>query len=90
MNINEKLDMLIGKKCWAVSCGPPTASDLFLNFGDKLLRKKPIPNKNLEYDLDKYDGEYVLGVFSAWRLQKAGIPIIGSCEPNYKNGPIYN
>jgi hypothetical protein len=49
-----------------------------------------INNEKLPYDLQKYEGEYYIGIFCAWRLQQGKVPITGSCEPNNHDGPLVN
>lgn len=88
MTFQKTLNLLIGKVCWAVSAGEPSGSTIFLNIGEKIKLDKPINNKKLKYGLNKYDGEYVIGIFCEWRLQKKNKPITGSCEPNTPNGPL--
>lgn|GEM_PF-1179733 len=86
--VDYYLSNLIGKKCWGYSAGYPTAQEVFLQIGEKVLREKPLTAKKWKYGLEKYKGEYRIGVSSEWRLQTKKRPITGSCEPNHKDGPM--
>jgi hypothetical protein len=88
MNIQERLNLVKGKTCWGVLAGFPNASYIHLHFGERIEREKIIKNNNLPYDLDKYNGEYHIGIFCTWRLQRDNRPITGSCESNKVDGPL--
>lgn len=82
----ERLGLLIGESCWGVLAGVPNGQVIYLNFGEKIEEEVPVHNPDLPYDLGKYQGEYVLGVYCNWRLQAKGRPITGCCEPNDLDG----
>lgn len=90
MNLQGKLDLLVGKKCWGILAGSPNGSFISIHLGEKMGNEIVVNNPNLPYELGKYSGEYQIGVHSSWRLQENGSPITGSCEPNYQNGPMIN
>lgn len=67
--LNQLLEDLVGKKCWAFYAGPSTGSAVILDFGDKIPRKRKLSNPNLTSDERNYAGEYVVGIHdAAWRL----------------------
>jgi hypothetical protein len=86
--LQKELSLIKGQICWAVLAGPPNGSFIHLHFGGMIERDRPIPNKNLPYGLDRFKGEYHLGIYCEWRLQKNGKPITGSREPNELDGPM--
>ncbi len=87
MEIDNIMNQFVGKVCWGVLSGPPSASHIHLYLGEKIKNEKFLPKK-LPYELDKYDGEYHLGVFCEWRLQSNGHVITGASEPNNLDGPL--
>lgn len=82
------LNELVHKSCWAVLAGQPSGGIIHLHIGEKIQRKKIINNPHLPEGLQEFSGEYRLSIQCDWRLQKEGKPVTGSCEPNYKNGPL--
>jgi len=88
IGIDNMIKELSRKQCWGISAGPPNGSYIVLHFGERIKRNYPINNKNLLYGLDKDVGEYGLGIYCAWRIQKGGVPITGSSESNHQGGPL--
>jgi hypothetical protein len=86
--IRKKLELVVNKKCWGITAGYPIASIVNLHFGKKIEREKEFKNKNNKYELYKYYGEYIISIYSDWRLQTKIKPITGSCEPNIVEGPM--
>jgi len=87
--IQEILDLLKRKKCWAVLAGYPNASIIYLHFGAKIRREKIINNDQHQYGLQEYQGEYWLGIYCDWRLQQGNKPITGSCERQFTKAKNY-
>lgn len=64
----QAVNMLIGLKCWGAVGGVGTA--FALDFGQKFLRDRPIPNKHLSHVVRENEPEFSLYVHGTpWRIQ---------------------
>ena len=67
---HELLDALVGKPCWHVSAGGPTAPSFVLVLGGRVARDVPLTNPAQPPEFRNSRGEVELLVWSSWRLQR--------------------
>lgn len=71
-------DLLVGKRCWYVSCGGAAASTFELALGEKKPREHPLANVKHEEEFRNFEGEANLLVWCTWRLDNANGPVSSS------------
>lgn len=59
---------LLGRKCWYVSCGRGVGHTFQLALGGKVPRALKLKNKEHSEEYRRFEGEYGLMVWCAWRL----------------------
>lgn len=79
---------LYKKTCWSIIAGEGTGSNVSINFGEKILLKRPLKNPHLSEEERKYDGEYGLYITCSWRMDSDMHVVCGSKEPNRNNGAM--
>ena len=81
-------DALIGNTCWAAIAGSGTGSKIMFNFGEKIPRKKPVPNLKISHDAQNFDGEFVVFVQSGarWQLENNCSLICSHMDSNEAGG----
>lgn len=68
---NKPWTELVGKKCWHVSAGPPTAPSFLVALGEKIPRRLALKNQAQPDAYARFRGSVELLVFCSWRLQTA-------------------
>ncbi len=84
----ENLKKLIKTKCWSFIAGEGSGSVISLDFGEKVLRKKPCRNKYLSEIQRKFKGEYSLLIYCSWRFDSPNKILCGSKDSNHADGPL--
>lgn len=69
-SLRAALRELHGKRCWAVMAGEGTGANFTLHLGQRVLRRRPLNNSTASSLERRYQGEFVLYVKSAWRLER--------------------
>lgn len=77
-DFNAVAQGLVGLRCWGVVGGSGTGSNISLEFGNKIKRKKALLNRNLTDELRYFQGEYGFFVECSWRVEDADTVICGS------------
>lgn len=75
---HQLLDAMVGKPCWHVSAGGPTAPSFVLVLGGRVPRDVPLRNPAQPDDFRHTRGEVELLVWSPWRLQRGSSPLATS------------
>lgn len=86
----KALQSLIGQTCWAVTAGAVGAM-ASLDIGAKVERDQPLPfpNKNLDPELHRYQGKYVLYLEDCpWRLDSPDAIVTAWTDNNAPRGPL--
>jgi hypothetical protein len=82
-DLRAALRSLAGLRCWRTRTGVPSAGSIaYLYFGKKVRDGKYRDGR------PRFTGEYVLGVFCAWRLEGAGEMLTGSMDEIGIDGPM--
>jgi hypothetical protein len=87
-NLSEELKKLVGNPCWGIVAGLGTGSHISLAFGQKHPRRRVLTNPHLTEDQQRSEGEYILYVTCAWRLQLPDKVICSSTSSNAEGGPL--
>lgn len=83
----KQLADLQGKECWSFIGGPGTGSMLTLDFGEKMLRERPVRNPTLTTEQRNYIGEIRLFIQNAgWRIDDDSSVICSSTSSNDLDG----
>jgi len=78
---------LQGKECWSFIAGPGTGSMVTLDFGEKILRERPLRNPTLTAEQRNYIGEIRLFIQNAgWRIDHHSSVICSSTSSNKLDG----
>jgi hypothetical protein len=85
MSLNIIKKRLHSSVCWSVVAGAGTGSLVSLDFGEKIIRTKPLKNPALSDEQRNYFGENVLYIECAWRLQTRSEVICSSTSGNLEN-----
>lgn len=80
----EKLAILVGRRCLGVVAGSPNRQVIQILLGETV----DSADNDSSRKGAKFSGMFILGVYCDWRLQKHGRPITGSCEPDNIDGPL--
>ena len=86
--IGNCINLLIGKKCWAVVAGAGTRSIVHLGFGEKKLRARRLANPHLSKDEQMFYAEIGLRIYCCWRLSKSGKIVCGWRDSNESGGDM--
>lgn len=87
-DLSQELNALVGELCWGIVAGPGTGSHISLTFGEKRPRQRVLTNPHLSEDQQRCEGEFILYVTCAWRLQGPGRVICSSASSNVEGGPL--
>lgn len=82
LGLRTDLLSLVGEKCWAVVAGTGTGSVLSLYFGGRVPRQRRLSNPNVSAEAQEFDGEYVLYIECAWRLDSEDAVICSWTDDN--------
>lgn len=86
--LSQRVGLLAGKLCWAISGGAGTGSIIVLKLGEKIPREKPLMNQSLSADERKFEAQISLMIYCAWRIDTATEVICSSQSSNEEGGPM--
>ena len=86
--LHRSLALLKGKKCWGIVAGEGTGSIVGLDFGEKVLRLRPVDNPHLTDDERRFEAEMSVLVSCSWRLDSKLRVLTSSTAPNTNHGPM--
>ena len=72
-----KLKSLVGECAWAAAGGGCTGSIVSFEFGERLLRERPVENPSLPEEMRTHQGELSLLIYCAWRIEEGSTHIVG-------------
>ena len=79
---------LIGQVCWSATCGGAAGSNLMLDLGRDIPRKRPVRNRTLSDRQRHFEGEFRVFIQCAWRLEQADRIVCGSGDDPDPSGPM--
>lgn len=92
MQLGEKLlralTDIVGEECWGVVGGEGTGSVILLSIGERILRRRPIPNPHLSDLVRHHESAYSLRIMCPWRIDSPSEVVSGSHMSNANDGPM--
>lgn len=76
--LGQRLDALLGLRCWYVSCGGAAGPTFTLVLGKKVARPVPLTNLAHAENYRQNEGEANLLVWCSWRLDEPDQPVTSS------------
>lgn len=75
VDLFAEVKRLVGKVCWYVSTGGAASTTFELAMGERIPREFAVPNVAHSGEFRKFDGEFGLFVWCAWRLDGTDGPL---------------
>ena len=79
---------LVGQVCWSATCGGAAGSNLMLDLGQDVPRKRPVTNRKLSDRQRQFEGEFRVFIQCAWRLERGTALVCGSGDDPDPSGPM--
>lgn len=86
---SQFLANLLDKECWGIIAGPGTGSMVKLQFGEKILRDRPVRNDKLSELNRNFTGKYSVFIEHAeWEIFELNESICDSTDDNALDGAM--
>ena len=87
-NLRALVASLVGQVCWSATCGGAAGSNLMLDLGRDVPRKRPVRNRKLSDRQRHFEGEFRVFIQCAWRLERGTALVCGSGDDPDPSGPM--
>lgn len=88
LELSKAISALVGRECWSAVAGAGTGSVVSLQFGEKVRRSQRFTNPYLSPEAQEFDGEYILFIECAWRLDSETAVVCSWTDDNSADGSM--